>query len=231
MSSSAPGQAPCCSTCSAARGPSRRPSASSAPASSPRCRRRRPGFRTGRTSAATAAASPPSTRAATRRRWWCKHCPGRPAGAATGGAALHCPSSATASPPSRPGSAATSRSPRESASTRPPSIPVPASGTPLLGEDELEEGKLAKAQADGVGVLLVRTGGRVHALANRCSHRGCSLHKGKLSGDRVTCPCHGSTLRPDDGGVVKRPATSPQLAFEVRTHNGMIEIRRSQGRA
>lgn len=109
--------------------------------------------------------------------------------------------------------------------------PCPGEWTPLLGEDELEEGKLAKAQADGVGVLLVRTGGRVHALANRCSHRGCSLHKGKLSGDRVTCPCHGSTLRPDDGGVVKRPATSPQLAFEVRTHNGMIEIRRSQGRA
>jgi nitrite reductase/ring-hydroxylating ferredoxin subunit len=91
---------------------------------------------------------------------------------------------------------------------------------------ELEDGKLTGAQADGLSVLLVRKGARVYALTDRCSHRGCALHKGELKDDTVVCPCHGSTFRLGDGSIVKGPATSPQPAFEVRLHDGKVEIRR-----
>jgi nitrite reductase/ring-hydroxylating ferredoxin subunit len=101
----------------------------------------------------------------------------------------------------------------------------PSEWTALLREDELEQGKLTAAQADGVAVLLVRAGQRIYALADRCSHRGCSLHEGRFHNDTVTCPCHGSTFRLD-GRIVKGPATSPQPTFDVRTHQGMIEVRR-----
>ncbi|HUP32463.1 MAG TPA: Rieske (2Fe-2S) protein [Gaiellaceae bacterium] len=94
----------------------------------------------------------------------------------------------------------------------------------------LAERTLIGAEANGVGVLLARTGERVYALADRCSHRGCSLRGGELADDTVICPCHGSTFRLD-GSIVKGPATSPQPAFDVRMRDGHVEIRRRVSQA
>jgi nitrite reductase/ring-hydroxylating ferredoxin subunit/uncharacterized membrane protein len=96
--------------------------------------------------------------------------------------------------------------------------------TPVLDETALEEGTLTAAHADGVGLVLVRKGERVFALADRCSHRGCSLHEGELRDDAVICPCHGSTFRLD-GRILKGPATAPQRSFAVRTREGKVEVR------
>jgi nitrite reductase/ring-hydroxylating ferredoxin subunit len=103
----------------------------------------------------------------------------------------------------------------------------PADWTPVLNEAQLAEGKLIAADANSLGILLVSKDDRIYALADRCSHRGCSLHDGQLSGDEVTCPCHGSTFRLD-GSVVKGPATAPQPTFDVRTSGGKVEIRRAE---
>ena len=101
----------------------------------------------------------------------------------------------------------------------------PDDWTPVCGEGELGEGKLVAVQADGTDVLLVRTGVTVHAIADRCSHRGCGLHEGELEGETVVCPCHGSTFGLD-GSLVKGPATAPQPTFAVRLREGKVEIRR-----
>jgi nitrite reductase/ring-hydroxylating ferredoxin subunit/uncharacterized membrane protein len=102
---------------------------------------------------------------------------------------------------------------------------APTDWTPVLDEAELEEATPTAARANGLAVVLVRQGERLYALADRCSHRGCSLHEGKLNADQtLTCPCHGSTFRLD-GSIVKGPATSPQPAFAVRTNEGQVEIR------
>jgi nitrite reductase/ring-hydroxylating ferredoxin subunit/uncharacterized membrane protein len=104
--------------------------------------------------------------------------------------------------------------------------PAPSEWTAVLDDGELSEGTLTAGRTDGLGVLLVRREGRVYALDDRCSHRGCSLHEGELNADdTITCPCHGSTFR-FDGSIVKGPATSPQPSFEARTSEGKIEIRR-----
>ena len=104
---------------------------------------------------------------------------------------------------------------------------VPDQWTAVLDESRLEEGRLIGAQAGGVGVLLVRRVGRVHALADRCSHRGCALHRGRLNDDdTVTCPCHGSTFRLD-GSIVKGPATAAQPSFKVRTNERVVEVMRT----
>lgn len=104
---------------------------------------------------------------------------------------------------------------------------VPHEWTAVMDESQLEEGRLIGAQAGSVDVLLVRRAGRMHALADRCSHRGCALHRGKLNDDdTVTCPCHGSTFRLD-GSIVKGPATAAQPSFEVRTNAGVVEVMRS----
>jgi nitrite reductase/ring-hydroxylating ferredoxin subunit len=103
---------------------------------------------------------------------------------------------------------------------------APSEWTAVLDETKLgAERTLTSARAGGLAVVLVRTGTQLYALTDRCSHRGCSLHKGRLNDDdTLTCPCHGSTFRLD-GSIVKGPATSPQPAFDVRTSGGAVEIR------
>jgi nitrite reductase/ring-hydroxylating ferredoxin subunit len=103
---------------------------------------------------------------------------------------------------------------------------APAEWTPVLAQAALPERTLVGAKANGLGVLLVRTGEELFALDDRCSHRGCSLHDGTLNNEEtVTCPCHGSTFRLD-GSIVRGPATAPQPSFDVRANAGQIEIRR-----
>jgi len=90
----------------------------------------------------------------------------------------------------------------------------------------LSEGKPVAAEVDGTTVMLYRHDGRIDAIGNRCSHRGCPLHKGTVNDDgSVTCPCHGSTFRLSDGAILRGPATAPQPSFETRVQDGRVEIR------
>lgn len=101
---------------------------------------------------------------------------------------------------------------------------APEEWTAVIDADQLGEDELVGARAGTTPVLLVRRGEQVHALHDRCSHRGCSLHEGELDGETVRCPCHGSTFR-FDGSIVSGPATAPQPCFAARLHDGKIEIR------
>jgi nitrite reductase/ring-hydroxylating ferredoxin subunit/uncharacterized membrane protein len=106
---------------------------------------------------------------------------------------------------------------------------LPADWTHVAEERQLEEGGLTGASADGTAVLLARQGGRIWALLDRCSHRGCALHEGTLGEATVICPCHGSTFRLEDGSVVRGPATAPQPRLAVRVREGRVEVRAPDG--
>jgi nitrite reductase/ring-hydroxylating ferredoxin subunit len=101
----------------------------------------------------------------------------------------------------------------------------PEDWTPALRESELPEGESRYAEIAGVGVLVARSGGEVHAISNRCSHRGGPLDEGELADGCVTCPWHGSVFRLADGGVERGPAAYPQPAWQVRLRDGVIELR------
>lgn len=103
----------------------------------------------------------------------------------------------------------------------------PRSFMPVLAEAALGDGELRRADARGFTVLLARRGQRVYALADTCSHLGCSLAKGRLEGDSVVCTCHGSRFALQDGSVLDGPAVYPQSTLETRIHNGQIEVRAS----
>ena len=102
---------------------------------------------------------------------------------------------------------------------------MPKEFVPVLAENELREGEMKRADAGGVPVLLVRCEGEVCALAHTCSHLGGPLSEGKLEGDVVQCPWHGSRFNVRDGSVVDGPATFPQPRFETRVREGQIEVR------
>ena len=103
---------------------------------------------------------------------------------------------------------------------------APTGWQPAIASEELPEDEPTPAMVGAVEVLLLRRGATIHALSNRCSHRGCSLHEGDFSGEsRVVCPCHGSTFSLDDGSVLHGPATAPQPAYLTRIREGKVEVR------
>jgi len=96
----------------------------------------------------------------------------------------------------------------------------------VLPEKELVENKMRCVKAGEIPVLLVRKDGKVFALANTCSHLGGPLSEGELMDDcGVKCPWHGSVFSLENGSVVAGPATEPQPKFDVRIHNGQVEVR------
>jgi nitrite reductase/ring-hydroxylating ferredoxin subunit/uncharacterized membrane protein len=101
----------------------------------------------------------------------------------------------------------------------------PRRWTPVLDDAELSEATAKRVLVNGTDLLLYRDGETIHALANRCSHRGGPLHKGKVADGQVTCPWHLSTFRLADGSIVRGPATAPQPSYEVRVESGQIQIR------
>jgi nitrite reductase/ring-hydroxylating ferredoxin subunit/uncharacterized membrane protein len=103
--------------------------------------------------------------------------------------------------------------------------PGPKEWTVALPVAELRDGEPVAVPVGDTPVLVVRTEGRLRAVHDRCSHRGCSLADGRIDGDVVECVCHGSRFRLADGGIERGPATGPQPAYEVREREGRVEVR------
>jgi len=101
---------------------------------------------------------------------------------------------------------------------------------PVLRETELPQGSPRRVEARGVALVLVRRGDQIHALVESCAHLGGPLSEGRVEGDTIRCPWHGSLFALDDGRVLEGPSTFPQPCFEVRVRGGQIEVRpRSEG--
>jgi nitrite reductase/ring-hydroxylating ferredoxin subunit len=94
----------------------------------------------------------------------------------------------------------------------------------LMAEADLAEGTPVRRMLGEVPVIAIRQLGRIHVLADRCSHMSGSLAEGDLAGGCLTCPWHGSVFRIDDGSVARGPATAPQPVFETRSADGVIEV-------
>lgn len=104
---------------------------------------------------------------------------------------------------------------------------LPQKYTPVIAESSLEDGKPVRAEHDGVPILLVRRDSQIYALAETCSHLGGPLSEGKLKGDIIQCPWHGSRFSIRDGHVVDGPAVHPQPCLDVRVRSGKVEVRKS----
>lgn len=93
------------------------------------------------------------------------------------------------------------------------------------GSADVPEGKPVLRQAGGTPVLLVRTGSRIDALIDLCSHQSGPLHEGEIADGCVTCPWHGSQFRLADGAVVHGPSTHPQPALHTRITGDRLQVK------
>ena len=86
----------------------------------------------------------------------------------------------------------------------------------VASSKDVAPGTMHVFDVDGTKVNVTSVGGRLYAFDDTCTHRGCSLAKGKLDGTTVTCPCHGSQFDVTTGAVVRGPAQQPVRSRSVK---------------
>lgn len=98
--------------------------------------------------------------------------------------------------------------------------------------EDLPDGELGRGEIteDGtkIPLVLLRRGPQVQALDGTCAHWGGPLADGKLVGNCVQCPWHGSQFDMRDGSVQQGPSAYPQPRYETRVRNGNVEVRHAQ---
>ncbi len=51
------------------------------------------------------------------------------------------------------------------------------------------------------------------------------MEEGRVSGEMITCPWHGSGFSLLDGSVRRGPSTAPLPVYECRVSQGSVEVR------
>lgn len=91
--------------------------------------------------------------------------------------------------------------------------------------DQVKEGQPFCADVRGKKVALFKMGENYFAIDNVCDHAGGPLCEGRLEGEVIECPWHGSKFNVTTGEVVGPPARNPQEKFEVRVTDKDIEVK------
>jgi nitrite reductase/ring-hydroxylating ferredoxin subunit len=61
---------------------------------------------------------------------------------------------------------------------------------PTLDESQLRDETISLVSPRGISIILIKKGGQIYALRNRCAHMACTLAGGRLDGYTLQCPCH-----------------------------------------
>jgi nitrite reductase/ring-hydroxylating ferredoxin subunit len=89
---------------------------------------------------------------------------------------------------------------------------------------DIASGEMRVVDIAGTKVNIASVDGHLHAFDDTCTHRACSLAKGKLDGTTVTCPCHGSQFDVTTGEVLRGPAQQPVRSRLVQIESGSLLV-------
>ena len=103
---------------------------------------------------------------------------------------------------------------------------IPDRGHPVANVGELALGQmmLAKVGPKGDRIALGKCADGVHAVQDRCTHKGGPLSDGALIDCKVQCPWHGSQFDITTGRVVAGPAELKLEVFETEERKGEIYL-------
>lgn len=90
--------------------------------------------------------------------------------------------------------------------------------------DQVRESEIAAFDVEGEEIAVARVNGTLHAFADVCSHRRCTLSTGELVGLSIECECHGSVFSIQTGAPESPPATEPIAIYRVREQDGQIQV-------
>lgn len=85
-------------------------------------------------------------------------------------------------------------------------------------------GTIKGFRAGDKAIVVSNISGKFSAIGERCTHRGCSLSKGRMEEEVVTCPCHGSRFNLKTGAVVRGPAEEAEPAYPVTVEGDSIWV-------
>jgi nitrite reductase/ring-hydroxylating ferredoxin subunit len=87
-------------------------------------------------------------------------------------------------------------------------------------------GALRKVVVEGEDVVVGNVGGKLHAIADKCTHRGGPLSEGELEGSTITCPWHGGQFDLTTGKVLGPPPMKDEVAFDVRIEGSDVLLKK-----
>ena|SRR6266480_4125783 len=89
---------------------------------------------------------------------------------------------------------------------------------------DVAPGQLLGVTVDGQPVAVANLDGQLFAIGDICTHRGCSLSEGTLTGSVAVCPCHGGQYDMRTGEVVGGPPPEPVESYPVQISNDEFRI-------
>jgi chlorite dismutase len=95
---------------------------------------------------------------------------------------------------------------------------------PVAKLDELSAERGKVVHVAGEQVALFSIGGRVYAVANRCSHANGPLSEGRIDGTAVTCPWHESQFDLETGQPLRTPAQRPVPVYDAKVEDGVVLV-------
>lgn len=98
----------------------------------------------------------------------------------------------------------------------------------LASIDEIpEEGTLAVRRSDGVPICLIRSQGRISAIADNCTHQDFEMALGDVLPDgTIQCAWHGARFDCMTGAVRQGPASDSIEVFPVKIDGKRVLVGR-----
>jgi 3-phenylpropionate/trans-cinnamate dioxygenase ferredoxin component len=102
--------------------------------------------------------------------------------------------------------------------------------TEVAQTDQIPPGTMQSYLVNQKHVLIANVAGKFYAIGGKCTHLGGDLSKGKLEGNIVSCPRHGSQFDVTTGKSIRGPkivvrfSTGDEPAYEVKVENKSIQV-------
>lgn len=91
-----------------------------------------------------------------------------------------------------------------------------------------DEGVLGVVRPDGQRICLIKSQGRVSAVADNCTHQDFEMALGDVLPDgTIQCAWHGARFDCATGAVRQGPATRPLPVYEVRLEGDRVLVGQS----
>ena len=96
---------------------------------------------------------------------------------------------------------------------------------PVPGAENVGNEEAMALEIAGKPVALCRSGGKLYAVHNVCTHQFALLSEGYVEDGCIECPLHQGRFNLETGAAQGAPVTDPIPVYEVRVEDGQTFVR------